>query len=288
MYVLHTPHPGRNRPNDRTSGPLDRRKRTPSPSGRAGPSARARGRRFLLPRVALRSSIERKKPGSAPSPSNTRVCGEDLLTHVSGIAQALVWSRLRHHTSKILSKVLFGRAPDQDVATNCGVRRAPLGETRDARHVRRPPSSSRRERAPHRRSPGARRSSDRARGPAPPARVFVFAHPTRASATATASEARAAYAAAAAASRHQRAALHGSPGVRDFASAEHAPAASRPKNTKDSYMLFHPQYDLDASSPTSPRGTALLEASATGSRLAPSKPRAPASTASRATLRVRR
>ena len=77
---------------------------------------------------------------------------------------------------------------------------------------------------------------------ADPASARFFAHLSRVTTTATASEARAA--AKVAASRHQRAALHASADARDSAS-EHPPAPS-PKNTKDSYMLFHPQYDMDA------------------------------------------
>ena len=160
------------------------------------------------PALALRSSIERKKPGSAPSPSNTRVCGEDLLTHVSGIAQALVWSRLRHHTSKILSKVLFGRAPDQDVATNCGVdvRGSVRPATRDMSAVLRLARAA--NRAPHRRSLARAARPTELADPPPRAR-FRFRPPDPRVRDATAFEARAAYAAAAAASRHQRAALRG-------------------------------------------------------------------------------
>ena len=75
-----------------------------------------------------------------------------------------------------------------------------------------------------------------------PAFSRLFCHYSRLTTTATASESRAT--AAVTALRHQRAALHVSPNARDRAS-EHAPAPS-PKNTRDSYMLYHPQYDLDA------------------------------------------
>ena len=252
LYVLHTPHPGRKpseRPNVRTTRPS----KTHSLSVGSCRSVGARaGSTVPPPKSRLRSSIERKKPGSAPSPSNTRVCGEDLLTHVSGIAQALVWSRLRHHTSKILSKVLFGRAPDQDVATNCGVRRAPLGETRDARHVRRPPSSSR---ANARRTAGllARAARPTELADPPPRARFRFRPPdprvrdrdgvrgarrVRRRGGRLASPAR------------RAARLAGRPRLRVRRAR---PAASRPKNTKDSYMLFHPQYDLDAIADITPR-----------------------------------